>query len=67
MRRPVRVTPRRGNVAAVHEKESELSLIAEQVNQVAVQLQELNRRINTVVEVLKVVNANIVAKGRGVG
>lgn len=49
------------------EKESELSLIAEQVNQVAVQLQELNRRINTVVEVLKVVNANIVAKGRGVG
>jgi hypothetical protein len=49
----------------VPEKESELSLIAEQVNQVAVQLQELNRRINTVVEVLKVVNANIVAKGLG--
>lgn len=61
----MRVTPRRGNVAAVPEKESELGQIAEQINQVAVQLQELNRRINTMVEVLKVVNANIVAKGLG--
>jgi hypothetical protein len=63
---PVEVALGRGKVAAVPEQDvSDLRHIATQVNQVAIELHELNKHVTAVAEVLKAVNANIVAKGLG--
>ena len=51
-----------GNVAAVPEQDSDLKEVATQVNQVAIQLQDLSKCMTSILALLQQINANIAAK-----
>jgi hypothetical protein len=57
-----------GNVAAVPEQGSvpeqvsDLQKVATQINQVAIQLHDLNKRMNSVLALLQQISANIAAR-----